>query len=234
MCNADISEKYLHPERLEPLTIHVKADYDEGAFKGEPEHHNIREEVEPETPNIKEEEPDSPNIKEEEPDSPNIKEEEPEPLYIKEEEEDELTRFPLTGFLLKGEEDKDEGQSEESRNAAPPSISSSQHITAGDHCGGLQVDSLVVLSSDSHDVMSRSHDDDDDGQEHCKDAKTCHTDNNRWRCCHCFKTFVYKSVLKKHMMIHTGEKPFGCSVCEKRFTRNGHLRAHSKTQQFRF
>ena len=46
------------------------------------------------------------------------------------------------------------------------------------------------------------------------------------QCPECNKNFKEKHKLKRHMMVHTGEKPFPCYMCGKKFSLEYNLRTH--------
>ena len=48
------------------------------------------------------------------------------------------------------------------------------------------------------------------------------------RCAVCNKQFKSPSKLYLHLLIHTGEKPFKCDICEIGFRQNAHLREHNR------
>nr|XP_049588245.1 oocyte zinc finger protein XlCOF19 isoform X1 [Syngnathus scovelli] len=62
------------------------------------------------------------------------------------------------------------------------------------------------------------------------------SDNQKFDCSECGKTFAKLARLNRHMAKHTGEKPFVCSFCEKKFTWHyalkRHMRSHSSREHF--
>ncbi|PNF31436.1 hypothetical protein B7P43_G04068 [Cryptotermes secundus] len=53
----------------------------------------------------------------------------------------------------------------------------------------------------------------------CKKKYPCHL---------CSKVFGWSTDLKRHILTHTGERPFKCSTCQATFTRNFLLQKHEK------
>ncbi|KAF2196503.1 hypothetical protein GQ43DRAFT_254403 [Delitschia confertaspora ATCC 74209] len=50
--------------------------------------------------------------------------------------------------------------------------------------------------------------------------------DNKYECPHCIKTYLHLKHLKRHLLRHTGERPYQCHLCKDTFSRSDILKRH--------
>jgi KRAB domain-containing zinc finger protein len=56
-----------------------------------------------------------------------------------------------------------------------------------------------------------------------------HTGEKPFKCSYCDRWFGHKCDVVKHERVHTGEKPYSCQHCGRAFSQKGALRVHIRT-----
>lgn len=53
-----------------------------------------------------------------------------------------------------------------------------------------------------------------------------HTGEKPYHCSHCDRQFVQVANLRRHLRVHTGERPYACELCSAKFSDSNQLKAH--------
>lgn len=53
-----------------------------------------------------------------------------------------------------------------------------------------------------------------------------HTGEKPYKCKYCERKFVQVANLRRHLRVHTGERPYACDMCTSRFSDSNQLKAH--------
>ena len=93
----------------------------------------------------------------------------------------------------------------------------------------LVISSYCIASQDTH--LKRTHSHDESALSMAADAKSNPAKKNldKHICKTCNKFFSHITNLKKHLLVHTGEKPYSCKQCNKAFSQAGNLERHILT-----
>ena len=61
----------------------------------------------------------------------------------------------------------------------------------------------------------------------CESAPALKEKSKKKHACEfCSKSFESRKDLRRHIRVHTGEKPFNCEICGRAFSRKGNMDVH--------
>lgn len=66
-----------------------------------------------------------------------------------------------------------------------------------------------------------------DLQDRCLSVNEFTVIRKKFKCPYCSFSAMHQCILKRHMRSHTGERPYPCEICGKKFTRREHMKRHT-------
>ncbi|XP_039648882.1 oocyte zinc finger protein XlCOF8.4-like isoform X1 [Perca fluviatilis] len=155
-------------------------------------------------------------------------------------EEADIIKFPFTLVPVKSEGDEEKTQSSHQRQTEQMKT-----VADGEDSGGPEParnsDPDAHLQPDTYKTGYSAEPETDDWKKARVTQSGLNSLNSKvsvfdlrctgekpFGCSKCGKRFGINGHLKRHMRSHTGEKPYSCSVCKKYFKQSGHLQTHMK------